>query len=42
MENLKYIHIYLREDRHDIGTIDFVAKNISCFLDFVEVRKKSS
>ena len=27
--------IYLREDRHDIETIDFVAKNILDFLAFV-------
>ena len=27
--------IYLREDRHDIETTDFVAKNILDFLGFV-------
>ena len=32
-------YIYLREDRHDIGTIDFVAKSILYFLGFVEVSK---
>ena len=29
--------VYLREDRHDIETIDFIAKNILDFLSFVKV-----